>query len=204
VAWLKLNFGGSHLVLMRDPVSQWISAFTLRKRLRPTYFELGHLAILLLAADAQPLARAYAERMGIPAVRLDADLSDQLRSIRAKFKRMSAATSFEAFCAVYILSYRAAIPAADLVIGVDRLSRDDGYVFEISDEVEKLSGLRIDFSDCRTPQHGRAKLDFDPDVVWAKVCRGLGPWLEPAGAATRAERVAANSIGSSLLAGAAQ
>jgi hypothetical protein len=41
--------------------------------------------------------------------------------VRKRLKRAPARVSFAAFLAVYVLSYVAALPRADLVIDVDRL-----------------------------------------------------------------------------------
>jgi hypothetical protein len=46
IGWLRRRFGGTHIVLIRDPVQQWRSFYSLRKRPRPTYFELCQYVIL--------------------------------------------------------------------------------------------------------------------------------------------------------------
>jgi hypothetical protein len=46
IDWLKRRFDGFHIVLIRDPVQQWMSFYSLRRRPRPTYFELCQYVML--------------------------------------------------------------------------------------------------------------------------------------------------------------
>ena len=150
VDWLRRRFDGFHVVLIRDPLQQWLSFHSLRKRPRPTYFELCQYVLLSESADAQPLAR----QLGLPAPRAGA-LSQRLAAVRRRLKRAPARVSFAAFLAVYLLSYLKALPRADLVIDVDRLGRDADYAARITEALRAGCGLAPDFSDCRTPAaHG--------------------------------------------------
>jgi hypothetical protein len=146
IGWLRRRFGGTHIVLIRDPVQQWRSFYSLRKRPRPTYFELCQYVILSEAARGEPGARRLGLTAGI------GDLSDRIQAVRKRLKRAPARVSFAAFLAVYVLSYVSALPRADLVIDVDRLGGDPDYGRTMATAIEVLTGLKLDFSDCRTPQ----------------------------------------------------
>lgn len=146
IGWLRRRFGGTHIVLIRDPVQQWRSFYSLRKRPRPTYFELCQYVILSEAARGE----AGARRLGLTAGR--GDLSERIQAVRKRLKRAPARVSFAAFLAVYVLSYVSALPRADLVIDVDRLGGDPDYGRTMATAIEVLTGLKLDFSDCRTPQ----------------------------------------------------
>jgi hypothetical protein len=50
VGAIKRVFGGHHVVLIRDPVEQWLSARSQRLQHGNSYFELGYLMILALAS----------------------------------------------------------------------------------------------------------------------------------------------------------
>lgn len=145
VAWLRGWAGGFHIVLIRDPVQQWLSFYSLRKRPRPTYFEQCQYLIL---AEAARGARAAA-LLGAPRAR--GALGQRIAAVRRRLKRAPASVSFAAFIAVYVLSYLKALAQADLVIDVDRLGADAAYARGVSLAVEAATGLAPDFSDCRAP-----------------------------------------------------
>jgi hypothetical protein len=146
IGWLRRRFGGTHIVLIRDPVQQWKSFYSLRKRPRPTYFELCQYVILSDAAQGAAMAR----RLGLTRAR--GDLAARIKAVRDRLKRAPARVSFAAFLAVYVLSYLAGLPQADLIIDVDRLGSDPNYARAMAKTVTSLTGVPIDFHDCRTPK----------------------------------------------------
>jgi hypothetical protein len=146
IEWLRRRFGGFHVVLIRDPLQQWLSFYSLRKRPRPTYFELCQYVMLSETPQGEALCRA----LGVPAPK-GGDLADRIAAVRRRLKRAPARVSFAAFLAMYLLSYLKALPEADLIIDVDRLGRDRDYAADIEAAFLKGSGLAADFSDCRTP-----------------------------------------------------
>lgn len=163
--WLKKRFGGFHIVLVRDPVQQWLSFYSLRRRPRPTYFELCHYVLLLEMAAWRDASRQILGReFGV-----SGPLSQRLATVRRAFKRRPASLSFQAFLAVWLASHLKALPHADLVIDVDRLARDQAYAREIETAIAAGSGLKPDFSDCRAPApHGAA-----PPIEWRKAARAV-------------------------------
>ena len=165
VGWLKRRFGGLHVVLIRDPIQQWLSFYSLRRRPRPTYFELCQYVLLSEMAGCDALSETLLGRTfpgGPP-------LAERLAAVRSCLKRAPAQVSFKAFLAVWLRSYMKALPHADLVIDVDRLARDQVYAREIEAAIEARCGLRPDFSDCRTPApHGCA-----PPIAWRQAARDV-------------------------------
>ena len=161
--WLKRRFKGFHIVLIRDPVQQWLSFYSLRRRPRPTYFELCHYVLLSEMASCGDVSRAL---LGEP-LQSGKPLADRIAAVRARLKRAPASVSFQAFLAVWLGSYLKALPHADLVVDVDRLARDQAYACAIERAIEDGCGLRPDFSDCRAPApHG-----VSPPVAWRKATR---------------------------------
>jgi hypothetical protein len=163
VGWLKRRFGGFHVVLVRDPVQQWLSFYSLRKRPRPTYFEQCHYVLLSEMAGCEDIARTLLGR--------DFDgtgpLDQRLATVRNTLKRAPASVSFQAFLAVWLRSYLKALPQADLVVDVDRLAHDQAYARRVEAAIEAGCGLAPDFTDCRAPApHGVA-----PPVQWRKAAR---------------------------------
>jgi hypothetical protein len=161
IGWLRRRFGGTHIVLIRDPVQQWRSFYSLRKRPRPTYFELCQYVILSETAGGE----AGARRLGLTPA--EGDLFERIQAVRKRLKRAPARVSFAAFLAVYVLSYVAALPRADLVVDVDRLGADPEYARTMATAIEVLTGVKLDFSDCRTPapHAGRLPVDYRKEAV---------------------------------------
>lgn len=147
IDWLKRRMGGFHIVLIRDPVQQWMSFYSLRRRPRPTYFEMCQYVILSEAAGRQAATQT------LLGCRFSGrgSLSERIAAVRQRLKRAPARVSFAAFLAVYLLSYLRALPQADLVVDVDRMARDRDYGRSIEAAIQAGCGLSPDFSDCRTP-----------------------------------------------------
>jgi hypothetical protein len=166
-------------VLIRDPVQQWRSFHSLRKRPRPTYFELCQYVILSEAARGEDAAR----RLGLS--RGEGDLADRIQAVRRRLKRAPARTSFAAFLGVYLLSYLAALPHADLVIDVDRLGADPNYAWAMASRVAALTGLVVDFSGCRAPRPhpDRARVGYRQEAIAMADALGLRSALAAAGPA---------------------
>lgn len=173
IAWLRRRFDGFHIVLIRDPVQQWLSFYSLRRRPRPTYFELCQYVILAETPGQHDAAQALLGRAGAPR----GALADRIAAVRRRLKRAHPQVSFAAFMAVYLLSYLRALPQADLVIDVDRMARDADYARAIEAAIRDGCGLSPDFSDCRTPErHDPGLVAFR--TVARQVVDGMG--LRPA------------------------
>ncbi len=157
IGWLKRRFDGFHIVLIRDPVQQWMSFYSLRRRPRPTYFELCQYVILSETPGCDVLSETLLGRRFEGKGRL----ADRIAAVRRRLKRAHAKVSFAAFMAVYLLSYLRALPLADLVIDVDRMAHDRDYAVATERAIQRASGLTPDFSDCKTPErHALAAVPF--------------------------------------------
>ena len=157
IDWLRRRFDGFHIVLIRDPVQQWMSFYSLRRRPRPTYFELCQYVIL----SELPGRDAVAQLLLGARFRRKGRLAERIAAVRRRLKRADAKVSFAAFMAVYLLSYLRALPQADLVIDVDRMAREPAYARAVEAAIAQASGLTPDFSDCRTPErHDLAPVPF--------------------------------------------
>ncbi|HKS55832.1 MAG TPA: hypothetical protein VJS12_11125 [Steroidobacteraceae bacterium] len=153
VGAIKRIFGGCHVVLIRDPVQQWLSARSQRTRHGSPYFEIGHLMILALAPRLS-LAGRIAHWLKIPHLRFGS-FGHQYRLLRRRFEPLDDDLSYRAFLAVYMLSYTQALRHADIVIDIDRLSRLRPYARTMSDELMQTTGVDLDFADCSLPAHRR-------------------------------------------------
>jgi hypothetical protein len=149
VGAIKRVFGGSHVVLIRDPVQQWLSARLQRIRHGSPYFEIGHIMILALAPRLSAAGR-LAHWLKIPHLRFGS-FGHHYRLLRRRFEPLDDELSYRAFLAVYLLSYAKALRHADVVIDMDRLSRWRPYAETVSSEILRETGVDIDFADCSLP-----------------------------------------------------
>lgn len=164
---IKSRFAGRHIVLLRDPVQQWLSCRSYRIHEKNSYFELGHFMILALAPEGT-LAAELAEELGLPRVP-QGPFAQQQRFVRKAIQPWSDELSFRAFLSVYVLSLMNALPYADLVIDMDHMGRYPLYRDRITLACEELTGYAPDFRDCSCPMHdSKVAVRFDrigPEVL---------------------------------------
>jgi hypothetical protein len=153
VGAIKRIFGGCHVVLIRDPVQQWLSARSHRIRHASPYFELGHIMILALAPRLSVAGR-IAHWLGIPQLKFGS-FGHQYRLLRRRLEPLDDQLSYRAFLAVYMLSYTQALRHADIVIELDRLSALRPYALTMSEELLHATGVDLDFADCSLPSQHR-------------------------------------------------
>jgi len=163
VGAIKRAFEGCHVVLVRDPLQQWLSTRSYREPNQASYFELQPLMILALARPESP-AGAIARCLRLPTLSGDS-YRHQYRSLRRHFRVLDDELSYQAFIAVYMLSHMHALLHADLVIDMDLLSRSPGYRQSISTAFQERVGLAPDFSDCSLPLHATDVLPIDVERI---------------------------------------
>lgn len=185
--WLKQRFGGVHVMLVRDPISQWASGHAFRRRRdRLSYFELCAFAILGLAGGG---AGDWAGRWGAPRRLPPGDLGRAFRRVRAGLACRRPTASYAAFAAVYLLAHRRAQAVADLVLDVDRLSAEPGYAAGCERALADLTGLAPRFDGCRTPGWADSAPPADYQAVHAALARALPEEYALAEAAGLADRL---------------
>lgn len=150
-AALKDEFGGYHIVIRRDPRSQWLSCRSYRQNGSASYFELCHLLILALAPADSP-AGSLASSLRLPRLSsLAGSLQGKLDLMQAELPRWDDELSYQAFFGVYLLSYAAALPAANLVLDMERLGRSAPYRNDVRARILRGTGIAVDFGDCAVP-----------------------------------------------------
>lgn len=170
VGALKRHFPGCHVVLMRDPVQQWLSCRSYRTRFEQPYFELCHFLILALAPQDSTAALA-ARWLRLPTVPTG-PFERQLKFMRSRWRQPDDALSYRVFLTVYVLSYLHALPEADLLIDMDEL--DQRFSNEsVARALAARTGLSLDFSDCSMPTHDAN----DAAVDFARIHEEVLGWL---------------------------
>lgn len=157
VGWFRDTFADPvNIVVIRSPVGQWLSARQLALEHQHEFFDPMQTLILAQARGSGAIVEE-AKRLGVPRLE-EHPLYAALELARQLSARLSPAERFARFGALYVFSYLAALPNADLVIDMDRLSADATYQAETASAVHRLTGLEIDFSDAAMPRR------VDPDV----------------------------------------
>lgn len=144
--WLSRHFPGAvHVVLVRNPVEQWLSGYEFYRSTQNTYF-LVHPILCL----QQPGDNAYMTDLN---VRMSTSLQEN---------QFSPAALYEVFLHVYGASTMEAVAYADLVVDIDLLSASPSYRAFAMERIRELTGLPVDLSDARVGSHpeARAVVDF--------------------------------------------
>jgi hypothetical protein len=157
VGWFRKNFtDAANIVVIRSPVGQWLSARQLALQHQHEFFDPMQLLIFAQARGSMAIIEE-GQRLGIP--RLDGHpLSAAIELARQLSAKLNPADRFRIFASLYVLSYLAALPNADLVIDMDRLSVEAAYQAETARAIHALAGLDVEFSDAAMPRRA------DPDV----------------------------------------
>jgi hypothetical protein len=166
---IKQQFRGFHVVLMRDPVQQWLSCRSYRIQSGSSYFEFCHFLILALAPEGSLAGRA-ARLLDLPTPP-PGSFKQQLRFMRSRFRKLDDELSYRVFLTVYALSYLQALPDADLIVDMDQLARPD-YADATSSAIAAGAGLHVNFQDCSMPSH-----KTDCRVNFARVHQNVMGWL---------------------------
>lgn len=163
VAWFKERFKGVNIVLLRSPFSQWVSGQKLATERGYKFFDPMHFLILSQAKGSEP-AIEHARHHGVP--RYEQLTYDAGRMMMAEtVANSSPAVRFAVFASVYFLGHMAALPHADLVVDMDRLSAEPDYRAGVQGEVKRLTGCDIHFADAGAPRYEAA--DAAPEVIEA-------------------------------------
>jgi hypothetical protein len=179
VAWFRRHFDPAvNIVVIRSPVGQWLSARALAQQHQHEFFDpMQHL--ILAHARGSATVAALAVRLGIP--RLDAHpLEAAVQITHSIALKATPLDRFKVFAALYTLCYLAALPNADLVVDMDRLSADADYRSETAGAVQRLTGIAIDLSDANLPRHDTQDIDLRSAV--AQIRQSVAVFPAPHGA----------------------
>lgn len=166
---IKRQFRGLHVVLMRDPIQQWLSCRSYRIKFGSAYFELCHFLILALA-PAGSLASHAARSLNLPTPP-HGSFKQQMKFMRSRFRMMDDELSYRVFLTVHALSYLHALPEADLTVDMDQLAEAQ-YAGATADAIAARTGLKLDFGDCSMPSHAA-----DCRLNFARVHQNVMGWL---------------------------
>ena len=159
VPWFRRSFDPAvNIVVIRSPVGQWMSARQLSQQHEHEFFDPMQALILAQAVGSAAVIEE-AQRLGVPRLP-DHPLSAAMTLTRSIALKLSPPERFRIFASVYILSYLASLPHADLVVDMDRLSAAADYQEEVAGAIHRLTGLTLDFSDAQMPRYARPDVDL--------------------------------------------
>lgn len=131
--WLKREFPEAlHLVMIRNPVHQWMSGYQFHKSTGNPYFLLNPVNCARHPGDNPHMQRVHEK------------LSEEIQRDSFPLDLL-----YALFLYVYVSGILAALPYADLVVDMDLLSDSFVYRSLIERRIHGLTGLALDFSDCR-------------------------------------------------------
>lgn len=164
VAWFRRSFADAvNIVVIRSPVGQWLSARQLALQHNHEFLDPMQVLIFAQARGSLPLI-VEGQRLGIP--RLDGHpLPVAIELTRQMSAKRSPAERFAVFASLYVLSYLAALPNADLIVDMDRLSAEADYQAHTASEIKRLTGLEIDFADADMPRRADPDVDLRPALT---------------------------------------
>lgn len=139
---IKVQMGGRHIYLWRNPWDQWWSY-----KVTP-YFDVTSQLTLRASHPPQPVQHMLAA-LHLP-VYEGKDLAEAFAFYGER--PLTSEQSYLAFYLLWCLALREGIRYADLLINIDRLSDSLEYQTEVRNRLERSGIEGLDFSNCRVPQ----------------------------------------------------
>ncbi|WP_269538905.1 hypothetical protein [Cerasicoccus fimbriatus] len=152
------ELGGFHIVLIRDPFDVFWSNYQQLRDADTAYFTMQYVMLATLSRTV-PALEALALKHHLPKLKIKGaheSFTEAYNQISRNFAD-NLDLLRESFILVYLLSYGAAMQHTDLVVSMDRLSRDHLYQERISGLIADRTGYELDFTDCACPQHDAPK-----------------------------------------------
>jgi hypothetical protein len=152
VAWMRANFPNAlHLVVLRDPVAQWNSAWRQAKS-GNTYFLAAPLAILARHAG-EPTVAQFTKRLGLSLRGLRRRSFERtLEQCDRHVRSSSTATLYRSYLAFWLMSACKSVPYADATIDAGLLVESPVYRKSIQEMLLASVGFTVDFASARASQ----------------------------------------------------
>ena len=157
IAWLRRNFpDASHIFVMREPGSQWLSAWRLSREDDNPHHLLTPIRILTLHHKHPLVALVMGALRIAPS---DFVLPTKHAAVRKAVRTTPAPILYRGFLAFWLLTAFLALPECDLTIETERLNSDD-YRFTVLQSIKSLTGISIDLTDAQSLRGPASANDF--------------------------------------------
>lgn len=151
LASLRANHRGLHVVTLRDPWDQWCSLANQTAR-GNLYFSLRFCLIAAIGRYASAYGDFFDGLFLLEPA--GASLYEKVAFVRPFLVAMPQQQMFRLFLRVVLLDYLLALPEADLLIDLDRLSAEVDYRAATVASLREAAGLAdLRFEDCALPSH---------------------------------------------------
>jgi hypothetical protein len=156
--WMRQTFPqAAHVGVLRNPWSQWISAWRIFTAHRNPYFV--SMPLIIIAQNRNDSALSIAIDMHklrlLPELRT---FHERHKACRRALRRESFASLYRSFLTVWTLDTVGTLRSAELTIDVDQLSTPGSYRAETARELEELTGLAVTLDDARVSREPLPKL----------------------------------------------
>lgn len=155
IGWMRAAFPtATHVIVLRNPWSQWLSGWLQFLRYRNAYFLAMPLAIFTRHRAHPSLLRA-AEVLKVHLGDLTADTLESRYQICANAIRLVAPeVLYRVFLALWTVTTYEGLRHAHLIVDADRLVSSPVYRSEAEDQFTTLSGIQVSLSGARASAHG--------------------------------------------------
>lgn len=159
--WFRRYCPGINIVTTRSPWNQWASCFQQAKKYNNFYFEFIFYMTAIIARNHEKY-KSYFEDLFVVDCPSDFD-SIHMKMIERTFKTLTVRQRIEIFFRVYTLEMLIALPYADLVVDLERMSDDAAYRATTTGCLRTMTGLAdLSFADCSLPDYGNSR---DPLIL---------------------------------------
>ncbi|HTZ72266.1 MAG TPA: hypothetical protein VMB71_16540 [Acetobacteraceae bacterium] len=144
VPWLVRRFPDAcHAVVLRDPVTQWLSARRQMEQAKNRYFVLAPF-IILARNENDPALCDIVTRLRVPMPpRLSRDLGITTQVCWRHVQKLTWAERYRGFLALWVASALAALKADATIIDADRLGVDPAHRFVVEQELGRAACLPL-------------------------------------------------------------
>jgi hypothetical protein len=149
IGWMRQHFpDAAHIVVMRDPFTQFMSSARLFIGTGNAFFLAMPLALLAMHQD-QPLVRLCTRHLGL-------ELPDKARcrtpdaarsACEISLRNTTSEVWYRGFLAFWVTAAALLPDTADLVIDSEALANSGSYRFECEIELARLTGRMVEFGD---------------------------------------------------------
>jgi hypothetical protein len=147
LGWVRRNFpDAAHILVMRDPGSQWLSAWRLSREDDNPHHLLTPIRILTLHHEHPLVASVMGALRITPS---DFTLPTKHAAVRKAVRTTPPSVLYRGFLAFWLLTAFLALPECDLAIETERLNADD-YRRTSLQSIKSLTGISIDLTDAHS------------------------------------------------------
>jgi hypothetical protein len=159
VGWFRAYCPGLNIVTLRHPWNRFLSYHEQTTGHRNTYFAFFAYSVAVIGRRHRRYGAVFAG-LDLPDLAALAGSNPGV-AIRAAFDALGPEQRLQIFLRVFVLDMMLARRHADLVVDLDRMTRDAAYRAATTETLRSATGLAdLSFHDCALPDHGEPNARF--------------------------------------------